>query len=344
MYELLTSNFNTHKSKEIRQLILLNSFLFLAALSSLFFVCFNFYFSKSMPLVFLNVVAFLISILAFFELRRNKNLERSSIVAALLITIFFMILTYYNENEGYGLFWTPLVSVFVIGLMGSRGSLMYLLPYFVFVFSLAFSGIGEWQGGSWNSIGFVRLVFSSLLITFVVVMMDLALMHSDKNFEKISTTDALTNIKNRGAIQDHVVSAIEESKRHKHQLSLILFDIDDFKKINDTLGHNTGDNVLRKIAHETRVALRISDSFGRWGGEEFLVVLSQVSQEEAINIAQKLRLLIEALDFETPTKVTSSFGVCVYDEDKDTFGSLLERVDRAMYSAKKQGKNRVVFL
>lgn len=344
MYALLTSNFNTQNSKEIRQLILLNSFLFLAALSSLFFVFFNLYFSKSMPLVFLNMVACFISILAFFELRLNKNLERTSIAATLLITTFFMILTYYNQNEGYGLFWTPLVSVFAIGLMGARGSLVYLLPYFAFVFSLAFGGIGEWQEGAWSHIGFIRLVFSSLLITFIVVMMDLALMHSDKNFERLSTTDALTNINNRGSIQQKALSAIEASKRHKHPLSLILFDIDDFKKINDTLGHNTGDKVLQKIALEVKLALRSCDSFGRWGGEEFLVILEQTPKEEALVVAEKLRLLIEELHCEGGVKLSCSFGVCVYDEENDTFHSLLERVDHAMYSAKRDGKNRVAFL
>lgn len=344
MYRLLTSNIITNKSKEIRRLILLNGSLILATFSALVFVFFNFFVTQNIPIVFLNILGAFIGIMVFFELRLNKNLERSSTIAAIVLTLYFMIFTYFNQNDGYGLFWTPVLAVFAVGIMGAKKSLLYLTPYFLFVFVLAYNGIGEWQDGVWSFLGFVRLVFSSLLITFIVVVMDLALMHSDKNFERISTTDTLTSIHNRGSIQEIVLKLLKHSKRHAQELSIILFDIDDFKKINDTKGHGVGDAVLIRIAQEVQESLRAFDSFGRWGGEEFLIVLPQTSKDEALIVAEKIRLLITELSFEGDIKVTCSFGLSAYNHEDDTYDSLLERADRAMYNAKELGKNRVEFL
>jgi len=341
MYQFLTSNITTNKSKEIRRLILLNGSLILATFTATLFVFFNFFVTQNMTIVFLNIIGALIGITIFFELRLKKNLERSSSLAVIVLAAYFMFFTYFNHNDGYGLFWIPVFAVFAIGILGAKKSTFYLTPYFLFVFVLAFEGIGEWHDGAWSMLGFIRLLFSSLLITFIVVVMDIALLHSDKNFEKISTTDALTNIHNRGSIQERVLNAIKESKRHTQELSLILFDIDDFKKINDTMGHGAGDDVLKKIAKETDAILRDRDSFGRWGGEEFLIVLPQTSQNEALSVAEKVRQLIAGLAFDKGIKVSCSFGVSTSKNEHDPYDSLFERADRAMYRAKELGKNRV---
>lgn len=341
MYKFLTSNITTSKSKEIRRLILLNGSLVLASFTAAIFVFFNFFVTQNMSIVFLNLIGALIGVVLFFELRLNKNLDRSSTLAVIVLASYFMFFTFFNQNDGHGLFWIPVFAVFAIGILGTKKSLFFLAPYFLFVFALAFDGIGEWQNGAWDMLGFIRFVFSSMLITFIVVVMDLALLQSDKNFEKISTIDALTNIHNRGSIQERILDALKESKRHTQELSLVLFDIDDFKKINDTKGHRTGDNVLKKIAKETQKELRARDSFGRWGGEEFLIVLPQTSQDEALLVAQKIRHLIEELTFDADIKVSCSFGVATCENEHDSYDSLFERADRAMYRAKELGKNRV---
>lgn len=294
-----------------------------------------------MTIVSLNIIGALIGIIVFFELRLSKNLERSSTIAVVVLAAYFMVFTHFNHNDGYGLFWIPVFAVFAIGVLGTKKSLFFLTPYFLFVFALAFEGIGEWHDGAWSMLGFIRFVFASLLITFIVVIMDLALLQSDKNFEKISTTDALTNIHNRGSIQERVLNAIKESEHHTHQLSLILFDIDDFKKINGTMGHRIGDDVLKKIAKETDAILRETDSFGRWGGEEFLIVLPQTSQNEALSVAEKVRQLIAGLTFSQGVKTSCSFGVSTSEDEHHSYDSLFERADRAMYKAKELGKNRV---
>lgn len=343
MHNIFTSNFKTQESQKIRQLILLNTFLGLATFSTLFFAIFNFYITKNMPITVINTLGFLIGIGTFLDLRFNQNLERAAKVVILSISLFFILFTYYNQNEGYGLFWTPVVAVFAVGLVGTRRSLYYLVPYFVSVFTLAYVGVGEWQEGQWSLLGFFRLVFSTTLITSIVMMMDLALVESYKNYEKLSSIDMLTNIYNRRMIQEEVDKEVEKAKRYNKKLGIILFDIDDFKKINDSKGHQAGDKALSKLSQKIQESLRSLDTFGRWGGEEFLIVIPQTTREEIPVIAEKLRRIIEETKCSVSDKLSCSFGVSLFENESDSADSLIEKADKAMYEAKAKGKNRVVF-
>jgi diguanylate cyclase (GGDEF)-like protein len=344
MYNFLTSNFNTTDSQKIRQLILLNLLALAAAISSIFFAYFNFYITGTTHIAFMNILAVMLSILVFLDLRFNKNFERASKIAILGVTSFFLLFVYYNKNDSYGLFWVPLVPIFIIGLIGTKKSAPYLVPYFFIIFSLAYTGIGEWHNGQWDFIGFIRFVFSSLLMTLSVIMMDLALMQSYKNLERLSSVDALTEIYNRRTIQEKVAIEMQRAKRYEKDLAIILFDIDNFKKINDTKGHNAGDRVLQKLSREIKNSLRSSDSFGRWGGEEFLLTLPEVNKEDALKIAEKIRLLIVGIPCQMSNTLSCSFGLTLFEKERDSTDSLIERVDNAMYNAKEMGKNRVELL
>jgi diguanylate cyclase (GGDEF)-like protein len=127
-------------------------------------------------------------------------------------------------------------------------------------------------------------------------------------------------------------------------VSIIFFDVDNFKNINDTLGHNIGDSVLIRIAEILKVTLRESDFCARWGGEEFIIACEDSSIKDGELIAEKLRFALESdrdLQKVAQRSVTASFGVTNIIE-KDTLESVIKRVDDAMYQAKEGGKNRVV--
>lgn len=344
MYNILTSNFNTTDSRIIRQLILLNLLTVATATSSAFFALFNTYVTNQPTVASMNVVAFLLALFVFLDLRVNKNLKRASNIAIIGVSLFFSLFVYFNQNNGYGLFWVPFVPIFTIGLVGTQKSLIYLIPYFFVVFLLAYLGIGEWQEGQWNIIGYIRFVFSTLLMTLVVVMMDLALMQSYKNLEKLSSIDGLTNIYNRRKIQEIAESEILRAKRHNRDLGVVLFDIDNFKNINDKHGHQGGDKVLKNLTKKVQEVLRNSDSFGRWGGEEFLIILPEVSKDNIKQIAEKIRLLIWEINCTVVNDLSCSLGVTVLHKDEDTIDSFIDRADNAMYKAKEMGKNRVEIL
>ena len=161
-------------------------------------------------------------------------------------------------------------------------------------------------------------------------------------YELMSVTDPLTTIYNRGKFEVELKKEISRVTRYNTELfSLIFFDIDNFKKINDTYGHITGDKVLKIITALLKESLRVTDVFARWGGEEFAIIMSHTSLKEAEYVANKLRRTIEEQKVEDVGSVTCSFGVSEFVKG-DTVQSLMLRVDNLMYEAKKQGKNRVV--
>jgi diguanylate cyclase (GGDEF)-like protein len=185
---------------------------------------------------------------------------------------------------------------------------------------------------------------ASLLVTIIITFIILLMIRGyNKKLEFLARNDTLTGLMNRSAFNDSFNDFLHLSKRHGDPLSLIFFDIDNFKTINDTLGHQAGDNVLIRIAELLKIRLRRTDIIGRWGGEEFIVGLVDTDQENAKVIAETLRQAFEEdarLIHLAPFPVTASFGIGTA-HTSDTIDTLLTRVDSAMYRAKEFGKNRI---
>jgi len=158
--------------------------------------------------------------------------------------------------------------------------------------------------------------------------------------EIVAYTDSLTNIYNRLHFNHLLDAEIDKVKRYGGQLSIINFDIDHFKQINDTHGHPAGDVILKEIAKVISSANRSSDIFARYGGEEFIILTASTNTEGALGHAQRLRKDLEEHRFPIG-RVTASFGVTGFDPSSDNRVSLLERVDKAMYQAKTDGRNCV---
>lgn len=151
-------------------------------------------------------------------------------------------------------------------------------------------------------------------------------------------TDQLTGIRNRHYLQEEAVIEIDQAHRYGHAVSLILFDIDFFKQINDTYGHNEGDTVLKNLANVVSALLRTSDRFARWGGEEFVVLLSYCNSTAAFQAAEKIRQEIAAAHLTPHQSVTVSLGVAELQE-AETLDALVGRADKALYRAKESGRN-----
>ena len=168
-----------------------------------------------------------------------------------------------------------------------------------------------------------------------------ALNEKAMQYEMMSVTDRLTGIYNRGKFEVELSNEIQRVNRYDSEpFSLIFFDIDNFKKINDTYGHSVGDLVLIKIVSLLHNALRTTDVFARWGGEEFVIIMPHTALSNAVEAAEKLRQVIEKEDIKEVGHVTCSFGVTEFLKEDD-IQSLIIRADNAMYKAKKEGKNRV---
>lgn len=178
---------------------------------------------------------------------------------------------------------------------------------------------------------------------FNVLLQEITEQELYKNqLEHLSQTDALTGIGNRLYFNRSLNKEIQRSHRYKSDLSLLMFDIDFFKKVNDNYGHDVGDQVLVEISAVMQSLLRETDIFCRFGGEEFAIIMPETGLVEAENSAERLRATIEEISTdEFPSKLTISFGVGqVTKWDNET--TILKRVDTALYSAKELGRNRVV--
>ncbi|MFN3976762.1 MAG: diguanylate cyclase [Aquificaceae bacterium] len=163
----------------------------------------------------------------------------------------------------------------------------------------------------------------------------------ERKYKKLATTDPLTKVYNRYVLFSSLEHLIEYAERYGETFSLIIFDIDNFKVLNDTYGHLVGDGVLRSIAKGVKRVIRRSDIFGRYGGEEFLLILPKA--KDPYPVAEKIKRLIESMDFEKGIKVTISVGGTVYKKG-DTVDSMIRRADEALYLAKQYGKNQTIIL
>jgi diguanylate cyclase (GGDEF)-like protein len=159
--------------------------------------------------------------------------------------------------------------------------------------------------------------------------------------------DSLTRLYNHGHFQEVLRSEIDRAQRYGNPLSLIMLDIDHFKRFNDTWGHQTGDKVLKQTALLLSALVRVSDLPARYGGEEFALLLPHTPYEAALELAERLRVGVERKVNVTGPKgekvnVTSSFGVATFPRHADSAAGLIAIADEALYSAKEAGRNRVV--
>ncbi len=154
-------------------------------------------------------------------------------------------------------------------------------------------------------------------------------------------TDPLTGILNRREFTEKATTALSYCQQKNLKFSLIMLDLDDFKQINDTYGHDVGDQVLNTVSSLLQENIRNEDLFARWGGEEFILALPELSLRQATIIAEKLRQLIATASCPRHIKITASLGV-LQAEGTRPFSELIRQVDQAMYLAKQQGKNQVI--
>lgn len=190
-------------------------------------------------------------------------------------------------------------------------------------------------------INLIRTIVIGLLASLLSILVSTYFINIyQKHIVTAMVTDHLTGAFNRIHLDGLIEKELQQSQRKDSSFSILLFDIDNFKHINDVYGHMVGDTVLKEISSAISDRLLENEHLGRWGGDEFMILLTDASIDEAIRKAEALKLLIEKSSFSVPEGISSSFGVTKLEEG-DTFESFIQRADKALYEAKKMGRNTV---
>ncbi|MGO9377619.1 MAG: diguanylate cyclase, partial [Dissulfurispiraceae bacterium] len=166
----------------------------------------------------------------------------------------------------------------------------------------------------------------------------------EARLRKLAITDGLTNIWNRRHFIHLTGRELERTRRYGGQLAIAMIDLDDFKSINDTYGHDVGDDVLKKVAEIVRTTLRKVDIFARYGGDEFVIALPETGLSQAVKVAERLCQNVAELSLNSscsPRHITVSIGLTITGADSADLMKLLKQADEALYQAKRKGKNRV---
>ena len=211
---------------------------------------------------------------------------------------------------------------------------------------------GYWKGELWNKRKFGDIYPELMTITsiknsegkvqnYVATFHDITTIKKlEQELESLASTDPLTGTLNRRAFEQKFNEQLNSTRRYKQLFGLILFDIDHFKQVNDTYGHDVGDEILKITVQKVNESLRETDVIARWGGEEFIILLPMNNENETSMTAERLRETIMAMN-SIPTKITCSFGVTSY-QSGDDFDIMLKRADMALYDAKETGRNKVI--
>ena len=308
---------------------------------------------------FLSIVNLIVSIstaLALYSLIVKKSFYFSAYFATTLLFIFLVVFSYYAGNQSFGLIWTICYPLFVIPILGLHKGMIMVFIFYSIIIPMAYLGIGEWDYGFWDVKGFVRFTIATFVVVYTTCFFEVSANSAYntiqeirekekvhlKALEKLSVTDQLTGLSNRRYFDDHLAIERKRAKRDNKTLSLIMIDIDHFKRVNDAHGHQMGDSVLKEFSDLLQQNVRATDMISRWGGEEFIVLLPSTSTEEAILVAKKIQSAVNSYCFSGAGKLTASFGVSTVDPNSGSNRESVNKADQALYQAKNQGRNCVV--
>jgi diguanylate cyclase (GGDEF)-like protein len=306
------------------------------------------------PLYYL-VLPFVIPNAAFYTLFRtglNLRFKEPSLTAAQIVVATMVIMyTVYLAEQVRPLILLFYLILFLFGLLRLSARQLLAIGCFALV---TYAGViwlvvnvkGEQVNLRMEVL--YGLVLGLGLIWFAVVGGYISkirdkLRQSLRTIQEMAIHDELTGVFNRHHLNDLLESEKARCLRSNEEFAICILDVDYFKKVNDTLGHLAGDRVLKHFANEVKKSLRTIDSFGRFGGEEFLLVMPRTNLEQARLCAERIRRMTEELifpEFDRNFSITSSFGIAQYRPGED-LKDMLSRADAALYKAKNAGRNRV---
>lgn len=307
---------------------------------------------------FILAAALLLSSALFFtafQLHRFKRIDNPYVLSTrIVLVVLFILMIYLVISGGHkltGPLWIYIVPPIAFFFRGMRGGLTMIGLFIILVSFLFFYQSPGLLMVDYSYEFKSRIVYSFLTVTLLFGFYEYSRQKSfryiqelSQKFEQQAMHDPLTQLANRRGMREYLDYEYKRSKRSKTDMSLLLCDIDHFKKVNDTYGHDAGDYVLEQLAQMFTGSLRGQDKISRWGGEEFLFLLPETNGFEAYTLAEKIRKSVDSATFkfnQTEIKITVSIGLKEVTRDL-SIDKAISLADYFLYQAKEQGRNKTL--
>ena len=319
----------------------------IASLFLLIFALFDFFYTKLYFDVTIQAIGSVI-LLSLAYIEKKKRLSPLSVIVGLAVVFTVMGSGAFSNNvQDSGIVWAAFIPFLTFFLLGEKlGLKVSVFLSVIYISALTYTVIYfPEKGFNFNAIfGVIGVLFCSTLLSITYERNRTTMI---RLLEKEAKTDSLTSLLNRRGLIIAFEESFLTSQKNETDLYLFVLDLDNFKLINDNFGHDVGDIVIKKIANTVKNTLRNTDHIARIGGEEFIAVLSDISQEKSLAIAENIRLAIERLEIKIPNTpsitATVSIGITKKSKEKAVFSDFFKVADEALYEAKNNGRNHIVF-
>lgn len=299
-----------------------------------------------------NMVALSASIMALIYLRfAERGIFAYWIISLTFITLC-IITVVIGRNEISYFLWALAPPAVFFSILGKRWGMTISLLFFAAAVALMTLPESLMASKPYPLSVLGRYTTIYMILTFMLYYYESSqqllyqyIRREKEKFEYASKRDPLTDLANRRELVERMKEEQRRQMRSQKTFTLILGDIDDFKNMNDTYGHDAGDHILKKVAQVLKDEVRGIDCPCRWGGEEFLIMLIETSIDNGKTVAERIRNKIEKNNFSfhgTPIPITMTFGLSQFQGVNDTLDSCIKRADKALYEGKRLGKNRVI--
>jgi diguanylate cyclase (GGDEF)-like protein len=359
VYDFLIANVDTKKYShfDLRRAMMAKALSRIIAFIVMLFMVLNIFVYDKPLTAFIEAIASMVAIYAMSKLKNKETFEFAINLSSANIFILMLVYIFLNKNDNFALIWTIAIPIFEIYLNGHKKGLIISAIFYTIIFIASYMGIGSWQNEAWDQHSYIQFVTASLVFLCIIYIDELSVYKTyllleekekaeQENLEKlkfIADRDHLTKLYNRRKINEILFREIKKSKRYDYNFCIAILDMDFFKKVNDTYGHNVGDEVLVEFAELITKKLRDTDFVGRWGGEEFIIIFTHTDMDVAYHKCEKIRKdILKSRFSKEKIALTCSIGLAQPKEEDSEIEELIHRADEALYEAKYSGRNCVI--
>lgn len=307
----------------------------------LFFNAFYRYYSgEHGAIIYIDLVGGIFFFFLFIWFLKTRDIGHISVFISCVMVLMGIILLSSKHTETTIYIWTYTIPITAIFVSGYKKGWTLSMLFYIFAAVDFWLYYDIWVEIGWDYYAIIRFFITSLILVELCTIADFVSCSLQDSLYEASSTDSLTNLYNRQKIEEILHERVEFSKRYDQDFCFCIFDIDDFKKINDKYGHIKGDEVLIQMSKIIKNNIRENDKIGRRGGEEFLLLLPSTSIKTANLALKRLKNAINKFDFGTDKSITCSFGLSLYDSNLSKDENIIF-ADKLLYQAKNTGKNKI---